>query len=388
MSTQPSANDDLAHRISARLLDVLIRAALLGVLAALCIGIFAPFLTLMAWAVVLAIAFYPLHQMLARRIGGKQGLAATLIVVLGCVLIIAPSALLMSSFGTSVKDLVTGVQQNTLEIPAPRESVKTWPVVGEKVYGAWSLASSDLPALVKSMQPKVGNLARTALGVVANIGIGILKFLVSFIIAGILMAFGETGSRASVAIFDRILTGRRGAAFASLATATIRAVAQGVIGIAFIQALLVGVVLIVAGVPWAGVLAAIVLVLSIAQIPALIVILPVLGYIWTSGSYGTGAAILYTVLLLLAGLADNVLKPLMLGRGVDVPMPVVLLGALGGMAGAGILGMFLGATLLALGYQIFWAWVEHDPDAPRAVAPATASDPTPPPAAAPTPAKA
>jgi predicted PurR-regulated permease PerM len=171
------------------------------------------------------------------------------------------------------------------------------------------------------------------------------------------MAFGESGAGASVAIFGRIAGPERGAPFAQLATATIRAVAQGVIGVAFIQAIVVGLVLLVAGVPWAGALAAIVLVLAIAQLPATLVTLPAIAWIWMRGDYGTGEAALWTVLLLVAGLVDNVLKPLMLGRGVDAPMPVILIGALGGMAAAGILGMFVGATLLALGYQIFMGWV-------------------------------
>jgi predicted PurR-regulated permease PerM len=115
------------------------------------------------------------------------------------------------------------------------------------------------------------------------------------------------------------------------------------------------------------VLAAITLVLSIAQVPALIVILPALGYIWSSDGYSTGAAITYTIILLVSGMADNVLKPLMLGRGVDAPMPVILLGALGGMATRGILGMFVGATLLALGYQIFMGWVAPHSDSSAAV---------------------
>jgi len=110
-------------------------------------------------------------------------------------------------------------------------------------------------------------------------------------------------------------------------------------------------------VPWAGVLAGIVLVLGIAQVPAVLVTLPAIAYLWMSGEHSTVAAAGYTVLLIVAGMADNVLKPLMLGRGVDAPMPVILLGALGGMAAAGILGMFVGATLLALGYQIFMGWV-------------------------------
>ena len=109
--------------------------------------------------------------------------------------------------------------------------------------------------------------------------------------------------------------------------------------------------------PLAGVLAVVVLVLGIAQVPAVIVSLPAIAYLWMSGGYGTGEAALYSVLLFVAGMADNVLKPLMLGRGVDAPMPVILLGAIGGMAAAGILGLFAGAVLLALGYQIFMSWV-------------------------------
>jgi predicted PurR-regulated permease PerM len=211
------------------------------------------------------------------------------------------------------------------------------------------------------MQPKIGELARKALSIVANIGLGLLQFLASFIVAGILMAYGEAGARTSRAIFERVIGSERGDAFARLSTATVRAVAQGVIGIAFVQAILVGLALLVAHVPWAGVLAAITLVLSIAQVPALIVTLPAIGYIWSSGHYSHGPAIAYTIILVLAGMADNVLKPLMLARGVDAPMPVILLGALGGMATGGILGMFVGATILALGYQIFMNWVARDP---------------------------
>ena len=120
-----------------------------------------------------------------------------------------------------------------------------------------------------------------------------------------------------------------------MATATIRAVAQGVIGVALIQSLLVGLCLLMAGVPWAGVLAIVVLVLGIAQVPALLVTLPAIGYIWWSGDYGNVKAIIYSALIFVSGMADNVLKPLLLGRGVEAPMPVILLGALGGMAARG-----------------------------------------------------
>jgi predicted PurR-regulated permease PerM len=241
-------------------------------------------------------------------------------------------------------------------------------IEGKQLHDVWSKAHADLPALVQSMQPKIGELAKTALGLVASIGGGVLQFLAAFILAGIIMAFGQAGSRGSGAILQRIIGNARGGALASLSTATIRAVAQGVIGVALIQAIIVGLALLVAGVPWAGVLAVIVLVLGIAQIPALIVTLPAIIYIWSSGEASTAAAIAYSVALVLAGMADNVLKPLMLGRGVEAPMSVIVLGALGSMATAGILGMFVGATLLTLGYQIFMGWVAASPHAEQAQA--------------------
>lgn len=365
MNMPKEPDQEFEQRVASRLLDVLIRAGLIFVMAMMCYQIFSPFLTLMIWALILSVTMYPLHQLLAGGIGGRQGIAATLLVIAGIVLIVAPTSVLMSSLGDSVYQLVHDVQNNTLQVPAPRPGVEKWPIIGERVHTFWSKAHNDLPALIQSMQPKIGDLTKTALGLVASTGGGLLLFLAAFIIAGIVMAFGQSGARATQAIFQRIAGTARGGEFTRLSTATIRTVAQGVIGVAFIQAILVGLALLVAGVPWAAVLTVVVLVLGIAQVPAAIVTLPAIAYIWTIGDYGNVAAIGYTVVLFLAGMADNVLKPLMLGRGVDEPMPVILLGALGGMASAGILGMFVGATLLALGYQIFMKWVEDNPDTGR-----------------------
>jgi len=359
----PGAPDhELEQRLSARLLDVLIRAGLVLALTMLCYKIFSPFLPLMLWALILAVTMYPIHRQIARRLGERQGLAATLLVLVCIVLIVAPSSVLFSSLGDSTYKLIYGIKNNTLQIPEPSPMVADMPFIGKKVHLFWSQAHADLPAVVRNMQPKIGDLARQALDTVAGTGGKVLQFFFSFIIAGVIMAFGEQGSKAAQAIFERILGTGRGKEFAHLSTALIRTVAAGVIGIACVQALLIGLALIIAGIPLAGLLSLITLVLGIAQLPALLVTLPVIGYIWYSGDYGTWAAIGYSALLLLSGTADNVLKPLMLGRGVDAPMPVVLLGALGGMATTGILGMFIGATLLALGYRIFMWWVSNNPD--------------------------
>jgi predicted PurR-regulated permease PerM len=314
------------------------------------------------WALILAVTMYPIHQQLAKRIGSRQGLAATLLVLVSIVLIVAPTTVLVSSLGDSIHTLVNNLSKNTLQIPAPDASVADWPLIGNKVHAYWSQAYADLPTVVQGLQPKIGELAKQALGIVAGLGGKMLQFFISFIIAGVIMAYGASGAGAAQAIFERIVGVGRGKGFVNLSTATVRAVAAGVIGIACIQALLIGLALIIAGIPWAGVLSLVVLVLGVAQLPALLVTLPVIGFIWYSGDYSTVAAIGYSALLVVAGSADNVLKPLMLGRGVDAPMPVILLGALGGMATTGILGMFIGATLLALGYQIFMWWVADNPD--------------------------
>jgi predicted PurR-regulated permease PerM len=361
--TSPGTFDrELEQRLASRLMDVLIRAGLVLALVMLCYRVFAPFLTLTVWALILAVTLYPVHRATADKLNGRQGVSATLLVLLGIALLVVPTAVLTISMGDTVQHFIRDVQSNSLEIPRPPESVATWPLVGKRIFETWSLAHSNLPGLVQSLQPKIGELARAALAFVASIAGALLLFLGSFILAGIFMAFGESGARASQAIMGRLAGKERGEEFTRLAAATIRAVAQGVVGVALIQAILVGLCLLIAGVPWAGALAAIVLVLGIAQVPAVIVTLPAIVYLWTRGNQGNVEAIFYTVLLLVSGMADNVLKPLMLGRGVDVPMPVVLVGALGGMAAAGILGMFVGATLLALAYQIFKGWVEDNPE--------------------------
>jgi predicted PurR-regulated permease PerM len=260
----------LDRQKASQLLEVLIRAGLVFALAMLCYRIFSPFLTLMVWAVILAVAMYPLHQRLAYRLGGKQGLASTLIALVAVVVMVAPTGLLAGSIGDWTREFVRAVQTNTLQVPAPRPGVEGWPVVGPKIYAFWSMAHSDLPALVASMQPKIGELATWALGFVAGIGGGILQFLAAFLIAGVIMAFGEAGARNSEAIFARLISPERAPEFVTLSVATIRAVAQGVIGVAMIQAIAVGVTLLVAGVPLPGLLALIVLLLGIAQVPAVL----------------------------------------------------------------------------------------------------------------------
>jgi predicted PurR-regulated permease PerM len=352
----------IERRLSSGLWDTLMRVVLIGALAVLCFQVFSPFLHLMVWSIILAVTLFPLHRMLARRIGGRQGLTSVILVLLGICMIVVPTWLLINSFADSIQGFISAVQQNTLQVPPPREGVKNLPIAGKNLYDVWSNAHNDLPGLVQSMQPKIGALARDALSMVASVGGTMLLFLASFIVANIILAYGDSVAGNGRAIFSRVAGSSRGDALANLALSTIRAVAVGVVGVAAIQAILIGLALLLAKIPLAGVLAIVALVLGIAQVPALVITLPVIVYIWASGHYSTTAAIVHTIILLLTGIADNVLKPLMLGRGVDIPMPVILFGALGGMASGGILGMFVGATVLALGYELFSKWVAANPD--------------------------
>lgn len=344
--------------LSKDFMDGVIRIGLIALLVILCVDVFAPFANLMLWALILAIALYPLHRRLARRFGGRQGRAATLVVVAGLLLIGVPTVMIGGAFASHAHDAYTALENNTITIKQPDPAVAEWPLVGKKIYTAWGAAADNLPAYLKERQPQLKKFSKWLLSATADTAGSVLLFLGSLIIAGIMMAYGESGSQAMQRILSRLTGPAKGPQLQILTTATIRSVATGVIGVAFIQALLLGVGFIMADIPVAGVLAAIVLLLGIVQVPATVVSLPVIAYLWWSGDASTTSNIAYTIYLLVAGLADNVLKPFLLGRGVEAPMPIILLGALGGMVSAGIIGLFVGAVLLAVGYQIFMEWVD------------------------------
>ncbi len=349
-------NTLIRKALSKDLMEILIRFSLIAFLVVMSVKIFSPFLALMLWAVILAVTLYPLHQRVAKRLGGKQGRAATVVVVSGLLLIGVPTAMLGGSTADFIHETHTAFENNTITIKQPPPSVAEWPVIGKKLHGLWGQAANDLPALLQKMQPQLGNFTKAMLSFVGGAASGMFQFLFSLIIAGIMMAFGRSGSAVMLKIIRRLTGPAKGEQLYQLSTATIRSVSMGVIGVAFIQALLLGIGFVWADVPAAGLLAILVLIFGIAQIPALIFSIPVIAYLWWSGD-STMSNVFFTIYFLLAGFADNVLKPLLLGRGVDAPMPVILLGALGGMVSAGLIGLFVGAVFLALGYVVFMDWI-------------------------------
>jgi len=342
------------------LMEVLVRAGIIVVLVVLSFRIFSPFLGVLMWGAILAVALYPLHLTFVRWAGGRQGLAASLLVGIGLILIGGPVILLGGLFAEYIQVTYQAVVGGTVTIQPPAASVAEWPLIGERVYAAWTAAATDLSAFIESMQPQIGRLATQALGMASATMGAVLVFLAALIISGIMMAYGSSGSAAVERIITRLSGEANGPRLHRLTTATIRSVAVGVVGVAFIQAILLGLGFVFAGVPAAGILAVVVLLVGILQLPALLVSLPAVGYLWWAGDGSTVMNVVWTLYLLIAGMADNVLKPMLLGRGVDVPMPVILIGALGGMVYSGIVGLFLGAVVLAVGYQLFMDWVDRE----------------------------
>ncbi|TXS90176.1 AI-2E family transporter [Parahaliea maris] len=346
-----------SSRTPTHLIDTAVRLGLLFLLVWFSYRVFSPFLGLMVWAIVLAIALYPLNEKIAAGIGVSNGRAATLMILTLVLSLGVPTAFLGISVVDHVLSLQQSMQAGTLEIPEPRPQVENWPVVGEKVYAAWSSAADNMEEFVAKNHERLAELTRSLASAFGGALSTVLLFVGALILAGIMMAYAKPGAQSTNRIFTRICGPKTGTEIHQLAVATVRSVAVGVVGVAFIQAVLLGIGFLVAGIPAAGILAVITLVLGIAQVPAAIIVLPAIAWIWVAGEASSLVNIVTSVYLLAAGLADNVLKPLLLGRGLAVPMPIVLIGAIGGMLSSGILGLFVGAVILSVAYQLFMAWV-------------------------------
>lgn len=334
-------------------IDVLIKAALIGILAISCYLVFGAFRDLLLWSLFLAVMLYPLHRRLRPRLGNYDGLTSTLIVVLSLVVLIGPTYLLTAALVDSVQHALAALRSDIAPIPPAPDWLAGWP----RLHALWQQAAADEGGTLRTLVPQVRQFALGLLGRIAGVGTAFLLLVAALVVAGIMMAYGEQGHRAMRRIASRIVGPAEGDDIVHLCTATIRTVALGVIGIAFIQMLLVGVGFVFMGVPGAGLLALAVLVLGVAQVPAIVLVGPVIAYVFVSEGANL-TTIVFAVYSIVAGLADNVLKPLLLGRGVDVPMPVVLIGALGGLVVQGIIGLFIGPIVLALGYRLFWEWVD------------------------------
>ena len=334
--------------------EISIRLGVLVLVIICCYFILKPFIPLVVWGLILAVALYPVHQAVNARLGDRRKLTAAIITIAALLLIILPGIQMAGSGVDGLKALDDHLKHEELKIPPPPEKVKEWWVIGSTVYTVWKQASVNLEATFQRYQPQVTALVKWLLSTFVGTLLGVLMFAVSIVIAGILMATAYSGGQMARQLFVR-LVGERGSDFADISEQTIRGVVKGILGVAVIQALLAGLGFWIAGIPGAGVWAFLCLVLAIVQIGIGPVVLGVIIYAFSD--MGTLPAVILTVYLIVVAIGDGPLKAVLLGKGVAVPMAVIFLGAIGGFIWIGFLGLFLGAVILSLSYKLFDAWM-------------------------------
>jgi len=265
----------------------------------------------------------------------------------------------MESMVGGILEFGNDMHEGTFQIPPANLAVKDWPVIGEPLFAAWNMAATNLDAAIMTYQPQLEAFGKSLIESVVGIGSGILSFAFSIIISGVLLAYGKEGESFSRKLFVRAL-GEPGEQIVQISEVTIKNVTKGILGVALIQSLLVGIGLLLSGVPYAGLWTMIVLILAVVQLPASLVTIPAIIYLFTVSS--PLGAILWTIYLFAAGALDNVLKPILLGKGAPVPMMVIFLGSIGGFITSGFIGLFLGAIILSLGYKLLESWIDHQPE--------------------------
>lgn len=335
-----------------------IRIGLILILVIFSYMIMRPFLVPVLWGAIIAVASAPLISRMERVLGGRRGLASTLFTIAALTMLIIPTIMLSGSLIENVTDLSHALQNGTLHIPTPPDRVATIPLIGEKLDEIWFLASVNLEDAIVQFAPQLKTTGVSLLSTLGSALTSVLQFVASIIIAGLFLANSAGSVKASHSVARRVI-GYKGPEWAELSAATIRSVVQGVLGIALIQALLAAIGLVAIGMPAAGIFALLVLFVAIIQLPPLLILGPIAAYVFSYAE--TTPAVIFLIWSLLVSMSDAFLKPMLLGRGVDIPMVVILLGAIGGLILSGIIGLFVGSVVLALGFKLFTAWLREDP---------------------------
>jgi predicted PurR-regulated permease PerM len=343
---------------SPTMLDAAIRIGLVGLLLYACGRIVLPFAGILAWSAILAVMLYPLHLRLAGWLGNRW--SAVLIGLVGVAVALGPMVIVVTSLATSIYSLISSVQSQDLALPLPPVWLDGTPLVGEKLTEVWTLVATNMPAALTKYGQLLSGPAAWLASFAGGLATGELAFVLSFAIAAVLVAYGKGATKFGRRLLERV-TGStaRAAQLVTLTAATIRGVALGVVGVALVQSLLLGIGYFAIGLKATGLLTLAALVLGIVQVPLILLTLPVVVYVFATES--TTAAVIFLVWNVVVGLSDNLLRPLMLGRGLEVPMPVILIGVIGGMLVDGLLGLFVGPVLLAVSYVLLLEWLRQNP---------------------------
>jgi predicted PurR-regulated permease PerM len=335
-------------------LEVFIQIGLAALLMIGCLLILRPFIPLIMWGIIIAIASYPTFRKLQSVLGGRGGLAAVLWTLLLLAVLILPLVLLAQSLVQGMQPLATQLRNGTLMIPPPPLRIAHWPIVGPPLAHAWTMASTNFTGALMKFAPQIKAALPEILSASAGIGFTLLQFFLSILVSGALLGNARAAADITRALANRLF-GDHGPEFQHLVGATIRSVTLGILGVALIQSALAAIGFLVIGLPGASVWVVVFLFAAVLQVGVLVLI-PAAIYAFAVAT--TTKAVIFVVWCIFVGVLDNVLKPLLLGRGVAVPTVVVFLGVIGGFLAMGIIGLFVGAIVLSVGYKLFLAWIE------------------------------
>lgn len=349
--TLPEMNQDKAYL--KRALEVTINIGLVVLLAVTCFLILRPFVPLISWGIIIAVAIYPAFLRLQRVLHGHGKSAAALCTIVFLAVLIIPAFLLTDSLLQAIQNVSVRLKQGGLVIPPPPQNVAAWPIVGPPLSGIWALASTDLSQAIRKVAPELKAAVPGLISASATLGLTVLQLFLSILVSGALLAKAEAAAKVAQALSNRLF-GDKGPEYQQLIGQTIRSVTFGILGVALIQAALAAVGFLVVGLPAVGFWIVTFLFAAVLQAGALVLI-PAVIYVFAIAS--TTKAVIFLVWCIIVGLIDNILKPILLGRGSAVPIAVVFLGAIGGFMGMGVLGLFIGAIVLSVGYKLFLAWL-------------------------------
>jgi predicted PurR-regulated permease PerM len=338
-----------------RVMQAAMRLSLLALLVFLCLRILGPFINPILGGVVIAIAVQTPYTKFTRAVGGRPKLAAALLVVIALFVLIVPTIALGASLVDSTAELSENFKHDRMKVPPPPETIAEWPLIGERLHATWLGTSQNFESALVKVAPYLKDVGVWLVSTVGDLGFGLLTFIVAIFVAGALLPNGRRAAELARKVAF-LVAGKRGPEMAELAASSVRSVTRGVLGVAVIQSLLAGLGMLVIGVPAAGLWTLMILILAVMQLPPMIILVPVILYVFSTSS--TLVAILFAIWTGLVGLSDNVLKPLLMGHGSSVPMLILFMGSLGGFMAGGILGLFVGAVILSLGYTVFMAWVD------------------------------
>lgn len=338
-----------------KIVDTIIRLGVLAVLLMWCFDILKPFILILVWAVVIAIAIYPVHNFFVKIFRGRKILAVIVLTLIMLSFIVIPSGLIMYSLFEGVNHFREVFKAGEPLIPAPGGNTENWPPITQPILDFWKLASENLHDAVVKYSDQIKEYGAIVLVAVAGITKGILSFVVSIIIAGVLLIYADSSAVVTHKIFEK-LAGNNSENFATITVLTVRNVVKGILGVAIIQTTMAGLGFFIAGVPFAGLWTILCLILAIVQVGVGPIAIPVAIYMFSVSDSTT--AIILAIWLGITLLADNVLKPILLGRNAPAPMLVIFLGAIGGFLHNGFIGLFLGAIILTIGYKLFMSWLD------------------------------